>query len=599
MANIKDYQIRNGEEWNIIIPEGVSEIEYQFFMGTPAVSAVIGEGTAVIGEEAFAWSELKKVTLPGTLKVIERAAFFESMELKEVVIPDSVVEIQKDAFYGCKKLKAIISPNVAELGDRAFASTLTEHVTLANDKIKIGKNVFMSCRNLKTAGPIGGGFDVEFAWTEEIPANAFSNMKSLKKVVLPDSIKKIGNNAFKGCSNLTEVQLPPSAKVSKSAFAGCTKLIMSEERHVRNTKDQFVVVNGCLVAYNGQDKDVVIVDGVTDISRTAFAKSTGITSVTLPPSVVCVEQDAFANCYHLSSVTILGKLQKVGANAFFGILAPQALKQQVYTAVPIRAFTQAGWDAAMKYFSDHFAHFSETETVFCDNLSFMAQKLNFSEKYLLKNKELRHTILDKQLLSAQNAEQLLSQAINSSLQDVVLELLDYQNRCSTNTQKYARKESDLVLDMTPADWRKIFKLRNEGESYMVLGVKELKEELYFPPMIGNKRVRAIAKYAIDLPFGADNKSPRVVEIAEGIEEICEFAFCNLNDTDMYFPSTVTRLPDDVFVTTSGVKLHFKSELVSCGAIRMEPFLRKPTIYAPAGSYAEQYAKENNIPFVAE
>jgi hypothetical protein len=27
--------------------------------------------------------------------------------------------------------------------------------------------------------------------------------------------------------------------------------------------------------------------------------------------------------------------------------------------------------------------------------------------------------------------------------------------------------------------------------------------------------------------------------------------------------------------------------------------RKLTIYAPAGSYAEQYAKENNIPFVAE
>lgn len=48
---------------------------------------------------------------------------------------------------------------------------------------------------------------------------------SLKKVILPESLTTIGENAFAGCTNLQEIEIPASVKsISCKAFDGCSKL---------------------------------------------------------------------------------------------------------------------------------------------------------------------------------------------------------------------------------------------------------------------------------------------------------------------------------------------------------------------------------------
>ena len=91
-----------------------------------------------------------------------------------------------------------------------------------------------------------------------------------------------------------------------------------------------------------------------------------------------------------------------------------------------------------------------------------------------------------------------------------------------------------------------------------------------------------------------------VVIPEGVTSIGDEVFCwCMNPTSVVIPAGVTSIGDKTFWNcrdlTSAV---IPGSVTHIGkyAFRNCRFL---TIHAPAGSYAERYAKENNIPFVAE
>ena len=61
--------------------------------------------------------------------------------------------------------------------------------------------------------------------TESIGKEAFAGCKSLKKVTLPDSLTEIGEKAFKDCAKLTEIKIPSSVKtLGDACFSGCKSL---------------------------------------------------------------------------------------------------------------------------------------------------------------------------------------------------------------------------------------------------------------------------------------------------------------------------------------------------------------------------------------
>ena len=71
-----------------------------------------------IGTFAFASSGLISVTIPGSVRGIQKSAFRNCKSLTSVVIQDGVQYVGEDAFNGCTKLTSITIPNsVTSIGE--------------------------------------------------------------------------------------------------------------------------------------------------------------------------------------------------------------------------------------------------------------------------------------------------------------------------------------------------------------------------------------------------------------------------------------------------------------------------------------------------
>ena len=122
-----------------------------------------------------------------------------------------------------------------------------------------------------------------------IGEGAFSGLKNIKEIVLPDSVTDIGKEAFKDCSDLTNITIPDSvSNIGQAAFFDCTGLA-----------------------------SVTIPNSVTSIGNDVFYHCTGLTSITIPNNVTSIGNSAFHHCTGLTSITIPNSVTSIGLYAFY------------------------------------------------------------------------------------------------------------------------------------------------------------------------------------------------------------------------------------------------------------------------------------------
>ena len=80
--------------------------------------------------------------------------------------------------------------------------------------------------------------------------------------------------------------------------------------------EDFVIENGILVGYNGNDSHVVIPQGVTEIGKGAFKDCGLIRHVNIPNTVTKIGKGAFCRCDGLVDVMIPSSVIEIGAFAF-------------------------------------------------------------------------------------------------------------------------------------------------------------------------------------------------------------------------------------------------------------------------------------------
>jgi len=133
----------------------------------------------------------------------------------------------------------------------------------------------------------------------------------INEVILPDSVKNIGKQAFFECSNLQELTLPETVEaVGEKAFAGTPWLTKVQ------ADSPLLIINGLLIDGNAAKGDVTIPDGVTSVLGNAFYMNTNITSVSIPEGVQNIGANAFDGCEALTSLTLPESLKTIREKAF-------------------------------------------------------------------------------------------------------------------------------------------------------------------------------------------------------------------------------------------------------------------------------------------
>ena len=82
----------------------------------------------------------------------------------------------------------------------------------------------------------------------------------------------------------------------------------------------FVIEDGVLIEYKGQDDNIIIPDGVTVIGSGAF-KNRAIKGITIPESVITIEDIAFIGCVKEQVLPIYDKyvLKRPGLTGLIGV----------------------------------------------------------------------------------------------------------------------------------------------------------------------------------------------------------------------------------------------------------------------------------------
>ena len=161
-----------------------------------------------------------------------------------------------------------------------------------------------------------GGYPVT-----SIDEYAFSDCRRLVSVTIPDSITRIGIEAFYGCTGLTSITVSPGNKVYHSEN-NC--IIDTEEKElVLGCKNSVIPSDGSVTSIGEcafEDctglTSITIPDSVTNIGNYAFSYCADLTSVTIPDGVIRIGESAFEHCTGLSSVTIPDGVIRIGESAF-------------------------------------------------------------------------------------------------------------------------------------------------------------------------------------------------------------------------------------------------------------------------------------------
>ena len=334
----------------VILPEGLTSICSGAFADFALMTeCTVPDGVRLIGSSAFKGCKaLKHMFLPNSVDTIGANAFESCTTMDSIHCGMGVKYIGGSAFFNCDNLDYLRwSDSLEYLGRsafdgmseqggsyyHAFPDTLFFPATLrSNEQFSWAsmsrlKAIVWNVRKLDTQSTTGYGHILYNPYTtykelifgpevEEIPDYFMVNQRGITRIALPEGARKIGANAFSGCSKLEEVSLPSTLEtIGASAFQGCTALKKAE-----------------------------IPSSVKSINSGVFNGCTALERIVLPDSVTAIGDNAFSGCILLDSIVLSGELTMVGGNAFSGV------RNQVTLVIPdkvisIGASAFANWSS--------------------------------------------------------------------------------------------------------------------------------------------------------------------------------------------------------------------------------------------------------------
>ena len=384
----------------IDLPNSIRQIKYAAFAYcTGLTEVIIPNSVTEIGQYAFEkCTGLKSITVGDSVTYIASYAFSGCTSLISATIGKSVTGIHAHAFNECPVLtklywnardcsdhlniptlsEVIIGSEVLKIPKRFVEGTSISSIIIPNSVYFIGEYAFYNCRNLRNltigtsvsiiefgafrSDPLtkltwnarsctstGGDFPksdiTQVIIGDEVstlPASFVQDSK-ISSVTIPASVTSIGNNAFYGCSGLTQLSWNakncstmgnmPTSNITKVSIGSSVQVI--PENFVSGSKITSIEIPGSVTSignnafYNCLGVNSIVVNSANSIydSRgncNALIESktniliTGCKNTTIPESITAIKDNAFYNCSGLTSITVPVSVTSIGSYAFSG-----------------------------------------------------------------------------------------------------------------------------------------------------------------------------------------------------------------------------------------------------------------------------------------
>ena len=375
-----------------VIPSSVTSIADNAFKSCKGLkSIVIPEGVKSIGKSAFeGCSGLTSITIPASMESIGNGAFFDCTGIRSIKVaqgnkvfdsredcnaivntrtgelilacvstkvPQGVKKIGYRAFYHCTLTNGLNLPEgIEEIADEAFAGcTGYSELVLPASLKKIGKDVFSEIKvDMTSISAImamrGQNTKPTFTSIKVNPANKYFDSRedcnalirtkdntlllACDNSFIPQSVKAIGDGAFKGLKGNKEIVLPKGLEyVGEEAFANyvsvaplslpSTVKFIGASAFVECKMAPDLVVSGKVkeigdhaFEYSEGIKTISIDKGVKHIGNGAFQGLENVETVVIPDGVETIGNFCFGSCSNLTSVSLPTSLKEIGAGAF-------------------------------------------------------------------------------------------------------------------------------------------------------------------------------------------------------------------------------------------------------------------------------------------
>lgn len=284
--------------------------------------------------------EIGKIDLPKipTETEAEYIRYSQKMTSDKLTEPNAVAEIYGDIVTAVKSDKNVVF--FKEDNAKYISSNIK--INSAITRLQLPSTIIAILSSEKNPVDSHGSFYQNLSLKSFIPSEnlkyignkAFFGCSALENVFLPIGLEYIGDYAFSECASLSQISVFGKTSIGEGAFAGCVNLkdvyfYENVERiglgafegtpFYENLTEEFCIINGALIKYNGKGGSVVIPNGVRIIADGVFAGKINIESVTFPKSIEYIGNSAFRSCARLSKVSFAeNSLPVIGENAFNG-----------------------------------------------------------------------------------------------------------------------------------------------------------------------------------------------------------------------------------------------------------------------------------------
>ncbi len=395
-----------------------------------------------------------------------------------------------------------------------------------------------------------------------IAEGAFKNNTNLTSIIIPDSVTNIPRETFWGCTGLTNVFIPDSVTgISNSAFYNCSGL-KSINIPSGITVLSSSVFSGCTSLNN-----ISIPYGVRYIGDYAFSRCTSLTNINIPNSVTSIGMSVFSSCSSLESVSIPGSLKCISRGTFSHC-------------------------TSLKNVTINYGVENISDCAFSDCIGLTSIVIPNSVTVISKDAFLRCSNL-KSIVIPKSVRWIGDEYVSGSSRDAVgdCENLTIYGASGSFAHSYAKWwgiDFVSIVDISSLSYRVI----SDGVTAITSCDAAVTGKLFVPSDIEGNSVTAIGDAAF-----RDCTGITEITVPKGVTSVGSSSFEGCTElTSVTIENGVTSIASNAFSNCTNLAgIIIPTSVISIGEGAFSG-CDNLTIYGISGSYAEIYAKENNIPF---